>query len=439
MLAFVIPTNPAVIAYAAMLLPIYGIYAGWRRFRRRAAEARATESRVNGAAEPISLHPVVDQSLCLGCGACVSACPEGGVLGLVNGQAELVEPQRCIGHGACRTACPFEAISLVFGSAERGVDIPHVGPDFQTNVPGIFIAGELGGMGLIRNAIEQGRQAIEGVKALPALRSPDQLDVVIVGAGPAGLAAGLAAKEAKLRFVILEQDTLGGTIAHFPRGKLVMTQPAKLPIVGKMPFRDVGKEELISYWRKVVNKARLAVSYRERVTDIHQSTSGFDIVSTRRTWRARAVVLAIGRRGTPRRLGVPGEDLPKVVYRLTDPAEYADKTVLVAGGGDAALEAAIAIAGESGSKVTLCHRGQAFDRAKPRNKEIATELAYAGRLEILLSSTIDRIGAHDVDILSQGKCTTIENDAIIVCAGGVLPSAFLAKIGIAYETKYGTA
>ena len=153
--------DPLIIFYLLPLLIIWAIYLGLRRrtdARSRATREAAAEA---GLLEPSSLHPKIDPVKCLGCGACVSVCPEGDVLGMINGKAELIEPSECIGHGACKAACPRDAITLVFGTETRGVDIPHVGPDFQTNVPGIFIAGELGGMGLIRNAIEQGRQAIE--------------------------------------------------------------------------------------------------------------------------------------------------------------------------------------------------------------------------------------------------------------------------------------
>ncbi|HWS03010.1 MAG TPA: 4Fe-4S dicluster domain-containing protein, partial [Gammaproteobacteria bacterium] len=212
------------------------------RQRRHALNRQALEhTRGAGLTEPASLHPLLDPALCIGCGACVTACPEGNVLGLINKKAVLINPTHCIGHGACRVACPMDAISLVFGTEKRGVDIPLVGSDFQTNVPGIFIAGELGGMGLIRNAIEQGRQALEAIRQVPGIGQGDLLDVVIVGAGPAGLSASLGALQHKLRFVTVEQESLGGTVAHFPRGKLVMTAPATLPIIGKVKFSETTK------------------------------------------------------------------------------------------------------------------------------------------------------------------------------------------------------
>jgi thioredoxin reductase/Pyruvate/2-oxoacid:ferredoxin oxidoreductase delta subunit len=332
----------------------------------------------SGLTEPASLHPVTDTLQCIGCGACVESCPEQKVLGLVDGKAELIGPTHCIGHGACRTACPTQAITLVFGTATRGVDIPLVQPNFETNVPGIFIAGELGGMGLIRNAIEQGRQAVESIRALDGIDQDRQLDLVIVGAGPAGFSASLAATEHRLRFVTLEQDSLGGTVAHYPRGKIVMTAPARLPVVGKFKFTETTKEDLLQYLKGAERKAGLVINYGERVEEVKRVEGGFVVRSTRQTYHTRSVLLTIGRRGTPRKLGVPGEDQPKVTYRLIDPEQYRDQHVLVVGGGDSALEAAMSIAAEPGANVTLSYRSEAFARAKEKNRQRLSEMQTAG-------------------------------------------------------------
>jgi len=431
--------NPVMGVYVLIFGVIWTVYIGLRsraEARNRARKAAAAEA---GLSEPASLHPVINQSKCVGCGACVRACPEGDILGMINGKAELVEPSHCIGHGACRDVCPRDAITLVFGTEKRGVDIPDVGPDFQTNVPGIFIAGELGGMGLIRNAIEQGRQAIDSVRKLGGRRSSNAYDVIIIGAGPAGFSASLAAIEHKLRFLTIEQDSFGGTVAHFPRGKLVMTAPAVLPLVGKLKFKEVRKEKLLSFWQDVARKTGLKINYGEQVEAIRQSGSEFEIRTTRDSYRTSAVLLAIGRRGTPRKLEVDGEDQAKVVYRLIDPEQYRQKHVLVVGGGDSALEAAASIAEQSGTTVTLSHRSDAFSRAKPKNRERVKAAEKSGHLSVLLQSSVTRIGRHDIEIEQQGRQMSIRNDAVIVCAGGILPTAFLKGIGIEVETKYGTA
>ena len=408
--------------------------------QRRSAQTRRIfeESVASGLLEPASLHPVIDPARCLGCGTCVKACPEKSVLGLLNNRAQLITPSSCIGHGACKTACPTQAITLVFGTETRGVDIPQLGADFQTNIPGIYIAGELGGMGLIRNAIEQGRQAIEAVVKNGRNRRASQLDVLIIGAGPAGISAAMAAKASKLNYRVLEQDTVGGTIAHYPRGKVVMTAPAKLPIVGEFRFAETSKENLMEFWSGVVRDAGLEIETGARVDSINIIDGGFEVRADK-SYRASNVLLAIGRRGTPRKLGVAGEERNKVVYRLVDPQQYRGRKVLVVGGGDSALEAALSLSDEPGTEVTLSYRGTAFNRVKAKNRERVAAAGAAGRLRIELASQVKQISADRVQLaLAEGE-DSLANDAVIICAGGVLPSAFLASVGIAVETRYGTA
>lgn len=432
---------------ALYVVPVVGIFAWYFRARRRKEDEAikaAEEALAASMTEPPSLHPVIDPTKCIGCRSCVAACPEQyahPVLGMIRGKARLVGPSNCIGHGACQKACPADAITLVFGTERRGVDIPLVQPNFETNVPGIFIAGELGGMGLIRNAVEQGRQAMDSIRTLRGIGKGDGFDVVIVGAGPAGLAASLGAMEAGLRYLTIEQDSLGGTVAHFPRGKLVMTRPAELPVVGKMKFTETTKEELIRFWQGIEADTGLKVNYGERVTgiDANPGGDGFTVRTTKRSYPARAVLLSIGRRGTPRQLGVPGEHLSKVVYRLVDPEQYRGRHVLVVGGGDSALEAAHSIAEQPGTSVTLSYRSPAFTRAKPKNRDKVETLRAAGRLNVMLGSNVREIRADTVVMERDGEMTILPNDRVIVCAGGILPTGFLKEVGVQVETKHGTA
>ena len=420
---------------AALLMAAYAI----RRVRAERAHERAlADSRESGLTEPPSLHPVVDPLLCIGSSGCVRACPEQA-LGIVDGRATLVRPAACIGHGACAAACPVQAIALVFGTERRGVDIPHVDPNFETNVPGVFIAGELGGMGLIRKAAEQGRQAIRTIASRP--RTGAALDVLIVGAGPAGIAAGLAAVDAKLAYRLIEQEAdLGGSVYHYPRHKIAMTQPFDLPIVGPIRFTEVSKEALLSFWRRIVGTTGLVVHTAERFERLERRDRRLIVTTTCGVHEAGSVLLAIGRRGTPRRLGIPGEDLPKVVYRLIDPAQYRGRRVLVVGGGDSAIEAALACADEPGTQVVIAYRGEAFSRAKAANRDRLEAASAAGRrIEVLLETEIACIGAETVDLTCGGEPRRIANDAVIVQAGGVLPTELLRSIGVAIETKHGTA
>lgn len=444
--------SPVMWLYALPLL-FFWFYRLWKRSKRhRINKGVFDEAVATGMTEPASIHPVIDHVRCLGCATCVSACPERAknVLGVIHGKAHLVNPTHCIGHGACKTACPFDAIELVFGTEKRGLDIPQVGSDFQTNVPGIFIAGELGGMGLIRNAIKQGVEAVDSICKLDGVgngrsrRNDDVIDLVIVGAGPAGIAASLAAKDKKLNFVTLEQDSLGGTVSHYPRGKIVMTAPAVLPIIGKMQFKETTKEALMEFWAGVVIKAGLEIKDRERVESVEpenltDQSRGFHVKTGRSEYHTRAILLAIGRRGTPRKLGVPGEEQTKVVYRLIDPAQYRNQHVLVVGGGDSALEAAVSISEEEGTTVAISYRSEAFSRAREKNRLKIADAEKAGRLRVLLKSAVKHITPDKVVITTNEEELCINNDAVIVCAGGILPTAFLKNIGIAVETKFGTA
>jgi len=429
------------ILYALPTLLLFGWYFRRRSRLERRSSAAHEESSAAGMHDPASLHPVIDPVRCIGCGSCVKACPEEPehhVLGIIAGRAQLVSPADCIGHGACNAACPVGAITLVFGSERRGAEIPLLTPRFESSVPGMFIAGELGGMGLIRNALEQGRQAVEAVHALRP-RGGELLDLVIVGAGPAGFAASLTALSKRMRFVTVEQETLGGCVFQYPRGKLVMTAPATVPLVGKVDLRQTSKEDLLRFWGEVERKTGVQINYRERVEDIRREGSAFLVKTTRGEYRAHSVLLAIGRRGTPRKLGVPGEELPKVVYRLLDPDQYAGQHVLVVGGGDSALEAAASIAEFAGASVVLSYRGEAFERAKQRNRERIAAASRSGKVRVMLNSVVRQIGPDAVALEHVGRVLNLQNDTVIVNAGGVLPTDFLRRVGVNVETKYGTA
>jgi thioredoxin reductase (NADPH) len=431
----------------ALTYILYGIPCAvlllWHVHRRRRLEKRSLKVHAeSGAAEPASLHPVIDPARCIGCSSCLKACPEQehhAVLGIIGGRAELVNPGDCIGHGACKVVCPVEAITLVFGSERRGVDIPLITPNFESTVPGIYIAGELGGMGLIRNALEQGRQAMEAIAQRTRAADERVLDVLIVGAGPAGFAATLTAKSKNMRYVTLEQESLGGAVFQYPRGKLVMTAPALLPLLGKVNFRQTSKEALLEFWQDAERRTGIKINYQERVEEISPAGVGFVVKTSRGTYPTRSVLLAIGRRGSPRKLDVPGEEMSKVVYRLIDPEQYSGKHVLVVGGGDSALEAAASIAESGGEGVVLSYRGATFDRAKSRNRDRIKAAETGGRLQTLMESKVKVIEAESVAIEHGGQVLKVRNDAVIVSAGGVLPSEFLKRVGITVETKYGAA
>ena len=427
------------LTFGLPLVFVWIVYAVRAQRKNRRARKKWEESERSGLNEPTSLHPSINPNICLGCGACVTACPEGDVLGIIKRKAVLISPTACIGHGACRKACPVNAIELVFGTETRGVEIPVLSEDFETNVPGMYIAGELGGMGLIRNAVMQGQQAVDAIAKKLDKSSKAQYDLVIVGAGPSGLSASLAAKDKNLKAITLEQDTVGGAIAHYPRGKVVMTQPANLPLIGKFNFAEASKEQLVEFWDRVLKQASLSIKTRAKVENIEKTRNGFVVTSSAGQFETQKVLLAMGRRGTPRKLGVPGEELSKVVYKLYDPEQYKSSKVLVVGGGDSAIEAAVSISEQAGAQVIISYRGNAFSRAKPKNRERLEAAAKKGRLKILLESNVASISHKHVKIDLPDKTINVDNDIVVVCAGGILPTPFLRKVGIDVEEKFGTA
>ena len=409
-----------------------------RRLEREAALAER-RARAYGLHEPASLHPLVHPGACIGTGNCIAVCPEDDVLALRDGQARAISPARCIGHGLCERACPVEAIQLVFGTEKRGVDIPRVKQNFETNVPGIYIIGELGGMGLIRNAFEQGRQCIEGIAK--ERRGPaGVLDVLIVGCGPAGLSASLNCRHHKLRFKTLEKEDIGGTVRYYPRKKLVMTAPVKVPGWGRFGSREILKEELIALWDEIVAKTGLTVNTRESVERVTRTADGcFEVSSNKATYKTKRVVLAIGRRGVPRKLNVPGEELPKVIYSLLEPEVYQQDRVLVVGGGDSAIEAALALADQPGNRVMISYRNKAFSRIKPGNLHRINDAVARQRVEILWSTNVKEIKPKSVVYTNgRGGPFEVENDVIAVFVGGELPLKFLRDCGVAVDTKFGT-
>ena len=423
------------------LLPVvFALTLYYRRHNKRDIHyrARLAETVEASIPEPLSLHPVIDTNKCIGSSACVKACPEHA-LGIVRGKATLVQPDHCIGHGACQAACPVEAIQLVFGTEKRGIDIPQVKPTFETNVSGIYIAGELGGMGLIRKGVDQGKRAIETIGKHKS--KGGELDVVIVGAGPAGISASLAAKESGLRFVTVEQeDSLGGAIFHYPRRKLAMTAPMTLPIVGKFNKCEISKEELLDFWGKITRENNIKINFSERMDAITKTANGFLVKTSKNSYKTKNVLLAIGRRGTPRKLGVPGEEQPKVVYSLIDAEQYRGQHVLVVGGGDSAAEAALSIAEERGAVVTISCRGdEIFTRPKAKNRQLLKQGVEQKKITVYIDANVKEIGTETVTLSHGGKDITIKNDAVIVCAGGTLPTAMLKEIGVMVNTYYGTA
>jgi thioredoxin reductase (NADPH) len=423
---------------ALLCIIVVAIYLLKKKRESRRVEKKIKTARETGMNEPVSLHPVVDVSKCIQTGACIAACPEKDILGIVNGKATLINASQCVGHGACFHACPTEAISLRIGTEKRGVDLPHVSQNFETNVPGIFIAGELGGMGLIKNAVEQGRQAVENMVKSIKKGHLAQYDIIIVGAGPAGIAGCLTAKKHGLKFLLIDQDSLGGTVFTFPRKKIVMTSPMDLPLYGKIKLFETTKTELLDLWQTVLKKNNIEVLENSKVESIETSDGIHTVKSIHgNLYTAAGVLLAIGRRGTPRKLNVPGELKEKVAYRLMEPEEIKKKHVIVVGGGDSAIESALLLS--ENNHVILSYRGEAFNRIKPQNSMALNKAIADGKLEVKMNSNLVKIEDEFVTLTVQNdpEEKKLRNDLVYIFAGGELPTQFLEKAGIKITKKFG--
>ncbi len=430
-----------IVGLVAAALAIQGLWTLMRRRREKKAVATLEDMSALGELVPDTLHPVVDVSRCIASGACVQACPEKNVLEVIAGRATLINPLACVGHAACVAACPVKALKVVFGSATRGVELPLVDPNFQTSRPGLYVIGELAGMGLIRNAVRQGRQAADHVASGSRRGGGEVYDAIVVGAGPAGVSATLRLLEAKLRVLLLDREGLGGTILHYPRAKVVMTGALEFPLIGTVKKKKMSKEQLMDLWADIHEKAKLPMqtgTLVEGVTDRPDGT--WELATSQGSFRAANVFLALGRRGTPRKLGVPGEESAHVHYRLLEPREFQGKHVLVVGGGNSAVENALSLADAGGcASVSISYRRAAFARCRAENRKRIDECIAQGLVKPLMPSELVRVAPGQVELTAEGKSLTLPNDAVIVQIGGTAPAELLAKFGVELVTKRGEA
>jgi len=385
-------------------------------------------------------YPVIDLSRCLGCGTCVRACPEDGVLALVHGQAAVVRGAHCVGTAACARECPTGAITVTLADLAERRDVPVLKEHLEAiGRPGLFLAGEVTAHALVKTAVDHGVLVAAEVaqrSRTSAVAAPDELDLVIVGAGPAGLAAALEAKRQGLRFEVIDQETeAGGTVARYPRRKLVLTQPIELPLHGRLAKRSYAKEELIELWRRLVQQHQLPVRLRTTFEGLTaRPDGGFEVRAGGAVTRARHVCIAVGRRGVPKRLGVPGEERPNVAYSLLDADSYVDRDVLVVGGGDSAIEAALGLAANGSNRVVLSYRREALVRVKPKNQTRFDAACEQGSIRAAFGTHVERIADGAVELRhSDGAIERIANDDVLVMAGGTPPLGLLEASGVSFD------
>ena len=426
----------------AAALTLFFLRSYFKSIKERDAKARSAAEKGKLFSEgPKAQHPHIDNTYCIGCATCTTVCPEGDVLAMLGGKAVIVNGYKCIGHSLCADACPVGAITMVMASPSMGADMPTLSGEFETTVPNLFIVGELGGLALIKNAVNQGRDCVDTILNRFTARGtartiPDVYDVLVIGAGPAGIAASLRAIQHKMKYLTLERDEIGGTVAKYPRQKLVMTSPVEFPMYGKFKKTELSKENLLAFWDKVLHRADFKVRTGQKVEDIKRGPDGIFTVSSQDSqYRSHAVILALGRTGTPRKLGVPGEELPKVMYRLIEADHYINKKILVVGGGDSAVEAAMGLAHQVGNKVTLVYRSAQFSRIKERNSQRIAECIKSGKVEVLFNSNPVECKEESVIVDVQGQTREIPNDYVWIFAGGTPPNDFLKKIGVGFGAR----
>ncbi|MCA9614124.1 MAG: NAD(P)-binding domain-containing protein [Sandaracinus sp.] len=430
--------------FGGMFLIAIAIY--WLVSRREDRKEEKAASMLEDLAQmgevvPDSIHPRIDPNRCIGSGACVRACPEQTVISIAGGVAQLTNPLACVGHGACEAACPVGAIQLVFGTATRGVELPRLDPTFQTTRPGVYVIGELGGMGLIRNAVMQGTQAADQVIASGRRGMGETWDAIVVGAGPAGIAAALRLIEGGLRILLLDRETFGGTILHYPRAKVVMTGTLTLPLYGAIRKRRMSKEELVELWTDIRKRVELPFVEGELIKSVVAGDEDHYEVRSEsgELRRAANVLLALGRRGSPRKLGVPGENQGKVVYRVLEPDVFANQDVLVVGGGNGAVETALALADHGACRsVAISYRRGAFHRCRGDNLERITAAIDAGRVRTWFDTEVREILPTRVVLQrADGERVEIRNDTTVVQVGGTPPGEILGDFGVEIVTKFG--
>ncbi len=396
---------------------------------------RSQHKRLQNAKRKLLIHSINDDR-CTGCEACITVCPTD-VLELKDNKSRVARFGDCIQCEQCVTACPTTALVMHYeGTKAPPIRMPQL-DEFYQAAQGLYLIGEAAGKPLVKNASNLGRAVIEHMFKTGLRKNAygnGQVDVLIIGSGPGGLSAALSCLQRGLSYALIEKDELvASTIARWPKGKECMAEPYDVKCVGLLPVFDAGKDELLAAWRTILDKQRVHVSTRETVEDVQRDTRGwFNVKTNKQVYSAQRVVMSIGTRGKPRKLGVAGEHLPKVTPLLTDAAEHRGQRVLVIGGGDSAVEAAIALA-ETAQRVTLSYRGKQLSRCKAKNRQKLDEVVKAGRVVLRFGTNVVEITNDAVKLKSNdGQYETVANDHVFVCIGGDAPVKWLESVGVKF-------
>ncbi|MFN2596299.1 MAG: NAD(P)-binding domain-containing protein [Pyrinomonadaceae bacterium] len=432
----------------------------------RLDEALRLKYDADGPAYP---HPVIITERCIGCHACVEACPHD-VLAIVDGFATPIAPEQCVEDTSCQVECPVNPKACVVVNTTKEIPrrkVPTRDARFMTNVAGCYIVGDVSGTPLIKNAANEGadvvKHILEDLKQSPA-EPRAELDVAIVGVGPAGLSAAVLAAQAGLRYVAVEQDRVLATIEAYPANKYVYFKPETMESRGgiEVPGDGLEREALLETWKRAMLTRGVKVNEQESCKAARRADDGdYFTVETeagaskeRRAYRARRVVLALGNRGTPMKLGVRGEDLKveidgraedRVQYKLADPGLYKRRKVVVVGAGNSAIEAAvdlvarrdgdrIAFRGDAETnEVALVIRSDMKNDLKFNNKMQVYDCIDAGRIKPYFGAAVKEVRAGEVVLMNsrtKEEIATLPNDLVFALIGGERPTEFLKSIGI---------
>jgi thioredoxin reductase (NADPH) len=373
------------------------------------------------------MYPAVNRAVCVGCGACVQSCREKDVLAVIHGKSTLINPLACRCRGDCERNCVSGGLKLVEYGSKLKVRVPWTDKNFESNIKGIYIVGSLTGAGLIKEAINQGRSAVNHI--MKGVFPPALPTVLVVGAGPAGLSAMLSCRKFGLPVLCFEKEHTANTIRNFPKKKIVMAEPVEMPLAGPLWVGDTDRETLLKAWEGILEKAGACIATSSRLEMIERKERRFLVTISGKAYDCDKVILALGNRGVPRKLGVPGEDGANVFFNLLEADEFSGSAVTVSGAGDSAIEASLALQ-KNGCRVTLVVRGDGFPKAKARNVERIGSAIAAGEIRVRFNSRLLEIGGDFVVITGPDGAARQANDSVFVLVGGELPFELLERIGI---------